>query len=98
MACVQAGGDRQELHESIRVHSHEAAYRLKAGDGKNDLLERIAADPAFAAIVDQLDELVDANRFVGRAPEQCNEFLTEVVEPLLAEREDIKVPEGGIKV
>ena len=98
MACVQAGGDRQELHELIRVHSHEAAYRLKAGDGKNDLLERIAADPAFAAIAAQLDELVDAKRFVGRAPEQCHEFLTEVVEPLLAEREDIKVPEGGIKV
>lgn len=98
MACVQAGGDRQELHESIRVHSHEAAYRLKAGDGHNDLLERIAADPAFAAVVDQLDELVDPTRFVGRAPEQVHEYLAEVVEPALAERADVTVPEGGIKV
>ncbi|MGB0953387.1 MAG: adenylosuccinate lyase, partial [Planctomycetota bacterium] len=98
MACVQAGGDRQELHESIRVHSHEAAYRLKAGDGHNDLLERIAADPAFAAVVDQLDELVDPTKFVGRAPEQVQEYLAEVVEPALAERADVTVPEGGIKV
>ncbi|MCP4093614.1 MAG: adenylosuccinate lyase [Planctomycetes bacterium] len=98
MACVQAGGDRQELHESIRVHSHEAAYRLKAGDGQNDLLERIAADPAFASIVDQLDDLVDAKRFIGRAPEQVEEYLKEVVEPALAQRADIQVPEGGIKV
>jgi adenylosuccinate lyase len=98
MACVQAGGDRQELHESIRVHSHEAAYRLKAGDGHNDLLERIAADPAFASIVDQLDDLVDAKRFIGRAPEQVEEYLNEVVEPVLAARAEIQVPEGGIKV
>ncbi len=98
MACVQAGGDRQELHEAIRVHSHEAAYRLKAGDGRNDLLERIAADPAFAAIADKLDELVDSKRFVGRAPQQVEEYLNEVVEPVLAEREGIEVPEGGIKV
>ena len=98
MACVQAGGDRQELHEAIRVHSHEAAYRLKAGDGRNDLLERIAADPAFAAIADKLDELVDSKRFVGPAPQQVEEYLNEVVEPVLAEREGIEVPEGGIKV
>ena len=98
MACVQAGGDRQELHEAIRVHSHEAAYRLKAGDGKNDLLDRIAEDPAFAAVKDRLDELVDAKRFVGRAPEQCREFLAEVIEPLLDERKDVEVPEGEIKV
>ena len=98
MACVQAGGDRQQLHEAMRVHSHEAAYRLKAGDGQNDLLERIAADPAFAAIADQLEDLVDAKRFVGRAPQQVDDFLTEVVEPLLAERAHIQVPEGEIKV
>lgn len=98
MACVQAGGDRQELHESIRVHSHEAAYRLKAGDGHNDLLERIAADPAFASVADRLDELVDPQKFVGRAPEQVEEYLAEVVEPALAERADVAVPEGGIKV
>lgn len=98
MAAVQAGGDRQDLHERIRVHSHEAAYRLKAGDGHNDLLERIEADPAFASIKAQLPELVDARRFVGRAPEQVREFLQEVVDPLLQERQGVEVPAGGIKV
>jgi adenylosuccinate lyase len=98
MAAVQAGGDRQDLHERIRVHSHEAARRLKVEDGVNDLLERIAADPAFASIVDRLDELVDARRFVGRAPEQVREFLQEEVDPLLQERQGVEVPAGGIKV
>ena len=98
MACVQAGGDRQELHELIRVHSHEAAYRLKAGDGHNDLLERIAADPAFAAVAGTLYDLVDPKHFVGRAAEQVEEYLQEVVEPVLEARADVSVPEGGIKV
>lgn len=98
MACVQAGGDRQELHELIRVHSHEAAYRLKAGDGQNDLLDRISADPAFAAVADTLHELVDPKNFVGRAPEQVEEFLREVVDPVLDARAEVEVPEGGIKV
>jgi adenylosuccinate lyase len=98
MAAVQAGGDRQDLHERIRVHSHEAARRLKVEDGVNDLLERIAADPAFASIVDRLDELIDARRFVGRAPEQVREFLQEEVDPLLQERQGVEVPAGGIKV
>ncbi len=98
MACVQAGGDRQELHEKIRVHSHQAAYRLKAEDGVNDLLDRIAGDPAFAAVAGQLEELLQPKRFIGRAPEQVMEFLAEVVDPVLAAREDVEIPEGEIKV
>jgi len=98
MAAVQAGGDRQDLHERIRVHSHEAAYRLKAGDGVNDLLERIAADEAFAAVRDRLDELVDPRGFTGRAEQQVHEYLDEVVEPLLAERSDVELPAGEVRV
>ncbi|KAA3612781.1 MAG: adenylosuccinate lyase [Planctomycetota bacterium] len=98
MAAVQAGGDRQDLHERIRVHSHEAALRLKTGDGQNDLLERIAGDPAFAAVHGQLEMLVDPLRFVGRAPEQVDEFLKEEVEPRLQELEDVAVPEGRVSV
>jgi len=98
MAASQAGGDRQELHERIRVHSHAAAARLKTEDGVNDLLERIAGDPAFAAVKDALPELVDPSRFVGRAPQQVDDFLAEVVAPVLRERATVRPPEGGIRV
>ena len=98
MAGVQTGGDRQELHERIRVHSQEAARRLKTGDGENDLLERIAGDGAFASIREGLVELVDPRRFIGRAPQQVDEFLAEVVEPVLAQRATVQAPEGEVKV
>jgi len=83
MACVKAGGDRQELHERIREHSMAAAKRVKQEDGVNDLLERIAADPAFAAVKDQLSDILEPSLYVGRAPEQTAEFLTEQVAPVL---------------
>ena len=98
MAAVQAGGDRQELHERIRVHSQEAAARVKIGDGQNDLLDRIAADPAFAPIHARLRTLTDPRRFVGRAPEQVREYLDEVVEPALAARRDVAAPAGAVQV
>lgn len=81
MAGVQAGGDRQDLHERIRVHSHEAASRIKEGDGVNDLLERLQNDPAFAKV--QFDDALDPTRYIGRAPEQVTSFLRDVVQPLL---------------
>lgn len=83
MAGVKAGGDRQELHEAIRTHSMEAGRQVKEAGKDNDLLERLAADPRFAAIRGELPKLTDARRFVGRAPEQVDEFLAEVVKPLL---------------
>ena len=98
MACVQKGGDRQELHEAIRVHSHKAAYRLKAEDGVIDLLERIKNDPVFAAVADDLDSLLDPSKFIGRAPNQVREFMYEVVDPVLASRADVGVPDGEISV
>ena len=98
MAAVQAGGDRQDLHERIRVHSHAAAARMKTEDGVNDLLERIAADSAFAAVADQLDQLVDPRAFVGRAPEQVREFLAEVIQPCLAQYEGVEAAEGEVRV
>ena len=98
MAAVGAGGDRQDLHERIRVHSHESAARLKQGAADNDLLERIAGDPAFAAVAGELPSLLEPARFVGRAPEQVDEFLAEVVDPLLAARAHVAVPAGEIKV
>lgn len=84
MAAVAAGGNRQELHEAIREHSMEAGRMVKEFGGDNDLLERLKADPLFIRVKDRIDDLVDPAAFVGRAPEQVTEFLSAVVEPLLA--------------
>lgn len=83
MDCVKRGGDRQELHEAIRVHSMAAAQRVKQGDGVNDLLERIAGDPVFGITKEELDETLDPRRFVGRAPQQTENFLRDCVAPVL---------------
>jgi adenylosuccinate lyase len=87
MECVKRGGDRQQLHEAIRVHSMKAGAVVK-GEGKpNDLMARIAADPLFQAIHDDLDRLVDPMLFVGRAPEQVDEFIKEEIDPILKANE-----------
>ena len=83
MAGVQAGGDRQELHERIRVHSRAAAHAIKAEGRENPLMALIAADPAFASIAGQLPDLMDASRFVGRAPQQVDAFLERELQPRL---------------
>jgi adenylosuccinate lyase len=80
MAAVSKGGDRQKLHERIRLHSHAATEQLKAGAAKNDLLERIGADPAFAGV--DLKNLNSPGSYVGRAAEQVSEFLKSEVEPI----------------
>jgi len=84
MHAVQKGGDRQQLHEGIRRHSMEAARRMKEDGEAPDLLERIAGDPSFHLSAAELRELTDANRFVGRAPQQVDRFLASWVEPVLA--------------
>jgi adenylosuccinate lyase len=75
MHCVKKGGDRQLLHERIRVHSVETAKKIKRDGGENDLLERILNDSAFNMTGGELDELLKAERFTGRAKEQTEEFL-----------------------
>ena len=80
MAGVRAGGDRQELHEAIRVHSQAAAEEVKQRGGANDLIARLQADPQFADV--DLDGTLDAGRFTGRAAEQVDEFISRVVEPI----------------
>ncbi len=83
MEAVNAGGDRQELHERIRRHTMEVAGKLKEEGGRNDLLDRIAQDPAFSRIQSRLKEISDPARLVGRAPQQVEEFVSQVAEPLL---------------
>ncbi|MFM7056104.1 MAG: adenylosuccinate lyase [Planctomycetota bacterium] len=80
MAGVQAGGDRQELHEVIRSHSQAAAEQVKREGRPNDLLERLQSDNAFRAV--NLSGTLDAARFVGRAPEQVDALIAEYIEPL----------------
>ncbi len=84
MAAVRAGGDRQDLHERIRVHSRTAVQQVRGEGRDNPMLELIAGDPAFAAIKDSLHDMLDPMRFVGRAPQQVDEFLDGEVEPRLA--------------
>ena len=81
MAGVRAGHSRQELHERVRVHSHEAARRMKEEGGGNDLLERMRGDAALGPFVSA--EVLDPAAYVGRAPRQVDEYLDEVLEPLL---------------
>lgn len=83
VAMVKKGGDRQICHEKIRVLSHEAGAQVKQHGLDNDLMERIKNDPYFAPIVDQLDSLMDPHTFIGRAPEQVDEFISEEVQPIL---------------
>lgn len=83
MHCVKAGGDRQHLHELIRMHSMEAAKRVKLEGARNDLLDRIRFDENFAAIQSTLDDIIDPSRYVGRAPEQTVEFVAECIDPIL---------------
>ncbi|MEM1451748.1 MAG: adenylosuccinate lyase [Planctomycetota bacterium] len=97
MEAVKAGGDRQDLHERIRVHSHAAASEIKAGR-EPDLRDRLAGDPAFATVAGRLDDLLDGRRYVGRAPEQVEEFLAAEVDPLLARHADIAAASGDVRV
>lgn len=96
MAAVSAGGDRQKLHEVIRQHSQAAAARVKQEGAKNDLLARLATEPAFKSI--DVQSALDARQFVGRAPEQVDEFLAEVVEPIRARYGNVAGAEAEIRV
>lgn len=88
MDAVKAGGDRQELHERIRTLSMEAGKTVKQEGGDNDLLERIAADPAFNLTLDELKAAMDPARYTGRAALQTEQYLKNVIRPLLEERKD----------
>ena len=89
MDAVKAGGDRQELHERIRELSMEAGRTVKVEGKDNDLLERIAADPAFNLTIDELRKSMEPSRYVGRAKEQTVTFIEKTVQPVLDVHKDM---------
>ena len=98
MDAVKAGGDRQELHERIRVHSMAAGKVVKEEGKPNDLLDRIAADPAFNVTREDLDRVMKPENYVGRAPEQTEEYLRDVIRPILDENKGLLGAEAEINV
>ncbi len=98
MDAVKAGGDRQELHERIRELSMEAAKNVKMNGQENNLLELIAADPAFNMSLDELKETMDPKRYVGRAPRQVEVYLRDVIKPMLEENKELLGIQAEIKV
>jgi adenylosuccinate lyase len=96
MAAVRAGGDRQELHERIRRHSLAAAERVKRDGAANDLIDRLRSDPAFQGV--EWDRTLDPAGYTGRAAQQVDEFLGEVVQPILDGAAQVPAVDTGIDV
>ena len=98
MDAVKAGGDRQELHERIRVHSMAAAKVVKEEGKPNDLLDRIAADPLFNITKEALQKVLKPENYIGRADVQTEEFLDGVIKPILSTNADIIGMEAKINI
>ncbi|KAJ52528.1 adenylosuccinate lyase [Clostridium tetanomorphum] len=89
MEGVKKGGDRQELHEKIRQHSMEAGRKVKVEGLENDLIERILEDDDFGMSKEEIMALIDPNKFIGRAPGQVEDFIKEVVNPILENNKEL---------
>lgn len=98
MAGVKRGGDRQELHEVIRTHSHAAAAEVKEHGRENDLLERMAGDPAIGMTMEDIKAVLKVEEFVGRAPQQVVEFIQAEVEPILARHTEAAKATSDVRV
>jgi adenylosuccinate lyase len=96
MAAVADGGDRQELHETIRVHSQASAAEVKQFGRANDLIKRLQADPRFGKV--DFERVLNSQSFVGRAPQQVDEFIAEWVEPIRQRYRARKVAAGEVSV
>ena len=88
MDAVKAGGDRQELHERIRELSMEAGRNVKEKGEENNLLELIAEDPAFNMTLEELKKTMEPSKYIGRAKEQVEAYLKNVISPLLKKNEE----------
>jgi adenylosuccinate lyase len=98
MECVKAGGNRQELHERIRVLSMEAGKNVKVEGGENNLIELIKQDEMFRPVWNRLDDILDAKNFIGRAPAQTVEFIEEEIDPILNKHLDLLGEKGDVRL
>lgn len=98
MECVKAGGNRQELHEKIRVLSMQAGANVKLEGKDNNLIELIRKDAAFKTVHDRLDEILDAKKFIGRAPQQVEEFIAQEIDPILEKHKSLLGEKGEVNV
>jgi len=98
MDAVKAGGDRQELHEKIRTLSMEAGKNVKVEGKENNLLELIAADPAFNMTLEELRKTMEPSKYIGRSKEQVEAFLSVVIAPILEENKDLLGVKAEINV
>lgn len=98
MDAVKSGGDRQELHEKIRTLSMEAGRNVKENGLDNNLLELIAADPSFNMTLEELKNTMDPSKYVGRSSQQVEEFIGEVIHPILEENQELLGLKADIKV
>lgn len=97
-AVKKRGADRQQLHERIRVHSMAASKVIKEEGGENDLLERIANDEAFGVTLEELENILQPEKYTGRAKEQTEDFLNDFVNPVLEKYKDIESDKPEINV
>jgi len=98
MEAVKRGGDRQELHEKIRVHSMEAARKVKEFGLENDLIDRIINDKTFKLSKEEIENIIDPLKFIGRAPQQVEELINEYVKPIIDDNKEIIGLESNITV
>jgi len=98
MEAVKRGGDRQELHEKIRIHSMEAAKKVKELGESNDLIERIINDDSFKLSKAEVLAIIDPTKFIGRAPGQVTDFVTEFINPIVEVNRDLLGEKSEINV
>lgn len=98
MAGVQAGGDRQALHEAVREHAMDVTLAVREEGAPNDLLDRIAADPLFSAIKGQLSGLSSPEKFIGRSPQQVERFIADRIAPIRARYAEFLDQSGEVSV
>ena len=98
MECVKAGGNRQELHERIRVLSMEAGKNVKMEGKENNLIELILQDEMFKPVWNRMDEILDAKKFIGRAPSQTVEFIKKEIDPILSSNASLLGEKGDVRI
>ena len=98
MECVKAGGDRQELHERIRVLSMEAGKMVKVEGKENNLIDLILKDELFKPVWDHIDQILDAKKFIGRAPSQTVEFIENEIQPILDKHANLLGEQGDVRI